>query len=309
MGFWSSLFRGKGKNQERILEDRELKITELPEYHDAIMSRVLELRRSGDPISFVNQNIIVTCPNCGLVYNAEGFEVGYLASLSSNSIPTTFSSGGQGMYGRASRGLCPNPNCTSTTVVVEWQGGELRTEQLISDETTKEDVGSSEVLTPSQSTENASALVLMGKKYLIGQEVSQDFQEARKHFHLAADMGNADAQFFLGNMYDKGDGVQQDYNEALKWYRLAADQGHAIAQFCVGVFYRDGLGVPQDYYEAAKWTRLSAEQGYDEAQFNLGVMSYNGIGMAQNIQEAATWWRRAADQGNANAQNNLSVIE
>jgi TPR repeat protein len=165
-----------------------------------------------------------------------------------------------------------------------------------------------EVPPPSQSTENASALVLLGKKYLIGQEVPQDFQEARKHFRLAADMGNADGQFFLGNMHDKGYGVLQDYKEALKWYRLAADQGHAIAQFCVGIFYRDGFGVPHDYNEAAKWTRLAAEQKYDVAQYNLGVMYYDGLGVAHNIQEAVIWWQRAADKGNANAKHKLSLV-
>jgi len=289
---------------EHFLEERDLKITELPKYHDEIMHRVLALRKFSDSISFVNDNIVVRCPKCGLVYNSEGFEVGYLAALAFNDTPTTFSSGGQGMYGRASRGLCPNPNCTSTTAIVEWRGGELGSEQSIPDKAAK-----SSVVPPSQSTDNASALVLLGKKYLIGEEVPQDFQKALKHFRLAADMGNADAQFFLGNMHDKGYGVAQEYKEALKWYRLAADQGHASAQFCVGVFHRDGFGVPQDYYEAAKWTRLAAEQGHDEAQFNMGVMYYRGLGVAQNIQESAMWWRRAADQGNANAKHNLSLIE
>lgn len=308
MGFWSSIFGGKGKKQGNVLEERELKITELPKYHHAIMGRVLALRKSSDPISFVNNNIIVRCPKCGLVYNSEGFEVGFLAALASNDIPTTFSSGGQGMYGRASKGLCPNPICTSTTAVVEWRGGELGSEQLIPDKAAKED-SKSPVVPPPQSTENASALVLLGREYLTGERVPQDFQEARKHFRVAADMGNAAAQFFLGNMHDKGYGVPQDYKEALKWYRLAADQGHAVAQFSVGVFYRDGLGVPQDYFEGAKWTRLAAEQGYDEAQFNLGVMYYHGLGVTQDIKEAAMWWRKAADQGNANAKHNLSVIE
>jgi hypothetical protein len=154
-----SALSARDKKQNLVLEERELKITELPKYHGSIMSRVLELRKSTDPISFVNKNIVVRCPTCGLDYNSEGFEVGLLAAIvsdSSRGIPTTFSSGGQGMYGRASRGLCPNPYCTSTTAVVVWHGGELGSEHLIPDKAAKEEIRSSEVLLPSQSTENVS---------------------------------------------------------------------------------------------------------------------------------------------------------
>ena len=64
---------------------------------------------------------------------------------------------------------------------------------------------------------------------LNGQGIPQDYAQAVKWFHLAAEQGLAKAQFNLGLLYDTGHGIAQDYAQALKWYRLAAEQGVAIA--------------------------------------------------------------------------------
>jgi Sel1 repeat len=62
-----------------------------------------------------------------------------------------------------------------------------------------------------------------------GQAVSQDYIEAAKWFHKAAEQGSASAQERLGVAYAKGQGAPQDYAEALKWLGKAADQGDADA--------------------------------------------------------------------------------
>ncbi|MCP4373540.1 MAG: sel1 repeat family protein, partial [Deltaproteobacteria bacterium] len=53
----------------------------------------------------------------------------------------------------------------------------------------------------------------------------QDYSEAAKWYHRAAEEEHAQAQAMLGSMYSKGQGVEQDYKEAVKWYRKAADGG------------------------------------------------------------------------------------
>ena len=40
------------------------------------------------------------------------------------------------------------------------------------------------------------------------------------------DEGHAGAQYNVGVMYDKDNGVPQDYSEAVKWYHMAAEQNH-----------------------------------------------------------------------------------
>jgi len=67
-------------------------------------------------------------------------------------------------------------------------------------------------------------------------------------------------------LYETGQGVPQNYAEAVKWYHAAAERGEPQAQFNLGVFYEHGQVVPQDFAEAAKWYRLAAEQELGPAQ-------------------------------------------
>jgi len=50
----------------------------------------------------------------------------------------------------------------------------------------------------------------------------------------------------------QGHGVPQDYAEAMKRFHMAAEQGDAQAQTSLGAMYAQGHGVPQDYAEAMK---------------------------------------------------------
>ena len=51
-----------------------------------------------------------------------------------------------------------------------------------------------------------------------------DYATALKLLSPLAQKGLAGAQNNLGKMYLQGHGVAQDYKEAGKWFRLAADQ-------------------------------------------------------------------------------------
>jgi TPR repeat protein len=56
-----------------------------------------------------------------------------------------------------------------------------------------------------------------------------DYATAFRLARQLADRGDAAGQYNLGIMYTKGHGVSQDYGEALKWFHLAADQEYASA--------------------------------------------------------------------------------
>ena len=55
-------------------------------------------------------------------------------------------------------------------------------------------------------------------------------------------MGDAKAQYELGRIYMVGLGVSQDYQQATKWYEGAAEEGFAAAQFMMGFLYEQGKG-------------------------------------------------------------------
>lgn len=174
----------------------------------------------------------------------------------------------------------------------------------------------------------------------------QDWQEAAKWYHMAAEQGLPKAKLALGFCYSFGLGVSKDeakanrlLNEAkqdpslqkqiqefvslfrytnvndagkdepqgVESLRCAAEQGNVEAQCKLGVCYSNGDGVEKNDGEAAKWFRKAAEQGNVEAQGVLGISYYNGIGVAKNYKEAAKWFRMAAEQSDADAQYRLGM--
>ena len=66
--------------------------------------------------------------------------------------------------------------------------------------------------------------VMLGMKYLLGQDVPEDHAEAARWFLRAAEHGFAPAQSLIGGMYRDGDGVTQDDGAAYMWFSLAAKQ-------------------------------------------------------------------------------------
>jgi TPR repeat protein len=118
---------------------------------------------------------------------------------------------------------------------------------------------------------------------------------------IEAEQGDAQAQNSLGFRYLFGEGVPQNSQEAVKWYRLAAEQGNADAQLNLGTSYTKGEGVPQNPQEAVKWYRLAAEQGNADAQLNLGTSYSKGEGVPQNDSIAYVWYSVAAAQGGNDA--------
>ena len=54
-------------------------------------------------------------------------------------------------------------------------------------------------------------------------------------------------------MYDNGHGVRQDYAEAFRWYHKAAEQGDAEAQYNLGAMYHNGDGVRRNFHLSKEW--------------------------------------------------------
>ncbi len=104
---------------------------------------------------------------------------------------------------------------------------------------------------------DAEAQYRLGERYLLGDGVAMNDEEAYKWFAQAAVQGHRQAQHDLAVHYELNDKV-----EALKWWRMAADQGSAEAQRHMGRYYDHGVGgVEQNDGEAEKWYTLAAEQG------------------------------------------------
>lgn len=121
----------------------------------------------------------------------------------------------------------------------------------------------------------------------------------------SAKAGDTAAQYIIGKMYMDGDAVEQDYAASAKWFRHGAESGYAAAQNALGWLYIEGKGVEQDTAKAIELLQSAALQGYANAQMNLGILYANGIGISPNNVKAVEWYRKAADQGYAPAFLNL----
>ena len=144
--------------------------------------------------------------------------------------------------------------------------------------------------------------------YRNGFGVQKDMSMAIDWCKKAAELGFETAQYNLGTCYAYGDGLTQDYNKAVEWYTKAAAQGSAEAQMNLGGCYKNGKGVTQDYTKAAEWYAKAAMQRHAGAQNNLGVCYEYGEGVEQDYSEAVKWYSKAAEQGNTLALNNLGYM-
>jgi len=158
---------------------------------------------------------------------------------------------------------------------------------------------------------DAQTAYQLGRCYLLGTGVSQDYAEAAMWFEKAASFGLSDAQFALGFLYEHGQGVKQEYKQAAFYYLAAAKQGHATAQNNLASLYEHGQGLPQSLPQAVHWYQLAADQGEVVAQCNLATLYFRGRGVpgiAADYTEAGKWTRLAAEQGYAPAQTDLAYL-
>ena len=144
-----------------------------------------------------------------------------------------------------------------------------------------------------------------------------------------AELGDAEAQFDLGRCYLLGKMVEQNYDIAKSWFQKVAEQEKsANVYFIVG---RDLIGInnekADEYFEEAlkesknympficnhymfespeihfKWTLRCAEELNDgDYQYNLGEMYVKGRGVERDIEKAIHWFKKASENDNEEAK-------
>jgi curved DNA-binding protein CbpA len=80
---------------------------------------------------------------------------------------------------------------------------------------------------------------------------NQDLENATKGDLVAANS--------LGHHYYNGIGTPQNYGEAVKWWHYAADRGSADSQEELGISYLNGIGVPEDRSRAYLYLALASK--------------------------------------------------
>lgn len=102
------------------------------------------------------------------------------------------------------------------------------------------------------------------------------------------------AASFLGRMYLRGEGVKQDFNVARMWFERAAERKEREGHNGLGIIWRDGLTErKKDVKKAMYHFGIAAGRDLAEAQVNLGKIYYN----AGNIKTAVAYFDAAVRSG------------
>ena len=100
----------------------------------------------------------------------------------------------------------------------------------------------------------------MGRMYLKGEGVEQDYFKSYQTFLLSAENGYAHSNYYIGNQYYYGLGFNQDFEEALTYYRKASEAKDSYADYRIAKMYLKGEGVNVDLQRAEDYLLKAAEK-------------------------------------------------
>ena len=109
---------------------------------------------------------------------------------------------------------------------------------------------------------------------------------------------------YIGRMFLRGEGMEQDFEKALVWFRRGVKNGDALCQYELGVMYLHGLGVRKDPLLSGDYFRASAEQDFASAEVNMGKLFLD----QGNVPEATRYFDLAARHHHIEAFYHLAEI-
>lgn len=150
---------------------------------------------------------------------------------------------------------------------------------------------------------DARAAEAVAYRYLTGEGVRPDIQNAEKWFQAVADDGEYYHQLITARHYEAGELGDQRRGMAVIYYTRAADSvrsraeaGDRDAQVQLARLYADDrLGAVNTAGQAFQWYSRAAASGDVEAQAAVGQALLNGRGTAQDADAGLDWLRRAAN--------------
>lgn len=185
-------------------------------------------------------------------------------------------------------------NSDGSNIILMFQNGNLIYKAQLGLNPKESSINDSEIMKMAKQG-SVEAQLIIAWEYTLGTFVPEDYYEAAKWFHMAAQKGYVEAQLQIGQLYQKGIGVEQDNFKAASWLRLAAEQGCADAQLKLANLYHRERVVTDDPVRGGEWMRRAAEQGNKVAQYNLAMMYKLGSdGFSRNYKASYIWYSLAA---------------
>lgn len=139
------------------------------------------------------------------------------------------------------------------------------------------------------------AAAYLGRLYLRGEGLNQNFDKARTWFERGVSKGDAQAQYGLGLMLLHGYGGKQNVRKAAALFKVAADQDYAPAQVEMGKLHLDA-GSADDVRIANNYFELAARYGNIEAHYFLAEMVHYGVGRESLCAIALNYYKNVAEK-------------
>lgn len=115
------------------------------------------------------------------------------------------------------------------------------------------------------------------------------------------------AQIQLGRMFLQGACVGEDYPRALYWYEIAAHSGSSEAMYRLGLMHRDALGTPKNTPLADKLFNRAAARGHGPAMHLLAEKLLADPGSSPTGEQAIDLLNRSVQAGCTNAMLTLAA--
>lgn len=141
----------------------------------------------------------------------------------------------------------------------------------------------------------AKAAGFIGRMYLRGDGVAQNFERAKVWFDRGILLGDAQSQYGKGLVLLNGHGGKENVKLAMELFAASANQDYAPAQVQMGRLYLD-QGQPDDLRIANNHFELAARHGNIEAHYYLAEMVYHGVGRERLCGLALSYYKNVAEK-------------
>lgn len=141
----------------------------------------------------------------------------------------------------------------------------------------------------------AKAAGFIGRMYLRGDGLPQNFERARVWFERGIKLRDAQSQYGMGLMLLNGWGGKENVKRASELFQFAAAADYAPAQVELGRLYLD-QGDEEDLRVANNFFELAARYGNIEAHYYLAEMLYHGVGREKACSMALGYYKNVAEK-------------
>ncbi|KAI1432167.1 hypothetical protein GGR50DRAFT_697275 [Xylaria sp. CBS 124048] len=135
----------------------------------------------------------------------------------------------------------------------------------------------------------------IGRMWLRGEGVVQDFKTAQRWFERGIKHGDAQSQWGLGIICLHGYGVPKNVPKAFDLFKAAADQDFSLAHVALGALHLD-QGQPEDMKAANSYFEAAARWYNFEAQYYLAEMIHHGVGRDKTCGVAMQYYKNVAER-------------